>query len=65
MCKEDTALSAAMAAAGPGGLLKLADCPEFPITQLRDLCLTCLVDCVNKGGNIRDPAGGNFEHLLL
>ncbi|VDP80904.1 unnamed protein product [Echinostoma caproni] len=65
MGKEDTALSAAMSAAGPGGLLKLADCPDFPITQLRDLCLNCLVDCVNKGGNIRDPAGGNFEHLLL
>ncbi|TPP59596.1 Ryanodine receptor 44F [Fasciola gigantica] len=65
MGKENTARSAAMSAAGPGGLLKLADCPEFPITQLRDLCLSCLVDCVNKGGNIRDPAGGTFEHLLL
>ncbi|KAA3679890.1 ryanodine receptor 2 [Paragonimus westermani] len=63
--KEEAVLNAALTAAGPGGLLKLADCPEFPINQLKQLCLTCLVDSVNKGGGIRDPAGGSFEHLLL
>ncbi|KAF7261042.1 hypothetical protein EG68_01789 [Paragonimus skrjabini miyazakii] len=63
--KEEAALNAALTAAGPAGLLKLADCPEFPINQLKQLCLTCLVDSVNKGGGIRDPAGGSFEHLLL
>ncbi|TGZ67043.1 hypothetical protein CRM22_004998 [Opisthorchis felineus] len=63
--REDAALSAAMSVAGPGGLLKLADCPDFPITQLKELCLSCLVESVNRGGGIRDPAGGNFEHLLL
>ncbi|CAL8106014.1 unnamed protein product [Calicophoron daubneyi] len=62
---ESAAMSAAMSAAGPGGLLKLAGCPEFPVDQLKELCVSCLVECVNRGGNIRDPAGGNFEYLLL
>uniref|UniRef100_A0AA85JZA6 Ryanodine receptor n=1 Tax=Trichobilharzia regenti TaxID=157069 RepID=A0AA85JZA6_TRIRE len=63
--KDDNAMTAALNIAGPNGLLKLADCPLFPLTKLKSVCLNCLVDSVYKGGSIRDPAGGNFEHLLL
>ncbi|CAH8435934.1 unnamed protein product [Heterobilharzia americana] len=63
--KDDSAMAAALNIAGPNGLLKLADCPLFPLAKLKSVCLNCLVDSVYKGGSIRDPAGGNFEHLLL
>lgn len=49
----------------PSQLLKLADCPPFPLEELKDICLASLVECINQGGAIRDPAGGSFEHLLL
>ncbi|CAI2723066.1 unnamed protein product [Schistosoma spindalis] len=63
--KEDSAMSTALNIAGTNGLLKLSDCPPFPLVKLKLVCLDCLVDSVYKGGSIRDPAGGSYEHLLL
>ncbi|VUZ49839.1 unnamed protein product, partial [Hymenolepis diminuta] len=61
----DAALSAALAAAGPGGLLKLSDCPPFPLALLKRQTLDALIDMANTGGHVRDPFGGTFEHALL
>ncbi|TNN17701.1 Ryanodine receptor isoform 2 [Schistosoma japonicum] len=63
--KEENPIPAALNVTGSNGLLKLADCPSFPLVKLKLLCLNCLVDSVFKGGSIRDPAGGSYEHLLL
>ncbi|VDL92644.1 unnamed protein product [Schistocephalus solidus] len=63
--QEANALANAIAAAGPGGLLKLADCPPFPVDILKKLTLDVLIDIVNTGGHVRDPFGGSFEHALL
>lgn len=63
--QPDAALTAALAAAGPGGLLKLSDCPPFPLDLLKRLTLDALIDMANTGGHVRDPFGGTFEHALL
>uniref|UniRef100_A0A5K3EZT7 EF-hand domain-containing protein n=2 Tax=Mesocestoides corti TaxID=53468 RepID=A0A5K3EZT7_MESCO len=63
--QPEAAMTAAIAAAGPGGLLKLADCPPFPLDQLKRQTLDALIDMANTGGHVRDPFGGNFEHALL
>nr|VZI27969.1 unnamed protein product [Spirometra erinaceieuropaei] len=63
--QEASALANAIAAAGPGGLLKLADCPPFPVDMLKRQTLDVLIDIVNTGGHVRDPFGGTFEHALL
>lgn len=56
---------AALQAAGPGGLLKLSDCPSFPLDLLKKHTLDVLIDIANTGGQVRDPCGGSFEHALL
>ncbi|KAM7538970.1 hypothetical protein Aperf_G00000057777 [Anoplocephala perfoliata] len=63
--QPDAALPTALAAAGPGGLLKLSDCPPFPLDLLKRQTLDALIDMANMGGHVRDPFGGNFEHALL
>ncbi|KAL5105243.1 Ryanodine receptor 2 [Taenia crassiceps] len=63
--QPETVLNAAMAAAGPSGLLKLLDCPSFPLDLLKRQTLDALIDMANTGGHVRDPFGGNFEHALL
>ena len=63
--QPEATMSAALAAAGPGGLLKLSDCPPFPLDLLKRQTLDALIDMANTGGHVRDPYGGNFEHALL
>eukprot|EP00108_Taenia_solium_P001407 TsM_000688100 transcript=TsM_000688100 gene=TsM_000688100 len=63
--QQEAVLNAAMAAAGPSGLLKLSDCPSFPLDLLKRQTLDALIDMANTGGHVRDPFGGNFEHALL
>uniref|UniRef100_A0A0R3WJP3 B30.2/SPRY domain-containing protein n=1 Tax=Hydatigena taeniaeformis TaxID=6205 RepID=A0A0R3WJP3_HYDTA len=63
--QPEAVLTSAVAAAGASGLLKLSDCPSFPLDLLKRQTLDALIDMANTGGHVRDPYGGNFEHALL